>query len=115
MLLVWHFKHAGLALAIGLGACVNAALLFMMLRVRQIYIPRAGWKRYLKQILSALIAMAVVLLGIQAAFPIDWVALSGVGRAVILAGLIVLAMLVYFVALFAQGVRPRDFRRQEAH
>ena len=65
--------------------------------------------------MSALIAMAVVLLGIQAAFPIDWVALSGVGRAVILAGLIVLAMLVYFVALFAQGVRPRDFRRQEAH
>ena len=115
LLLVWHFKHAGLALAIGLGACVNAGLLFMMLRVRQIYIPRAGWKRYLKQILSALIAMAVVLLGIQAAFPIDWVALSGGVRAMILAGLIVLAMLVYFGILFALGVRPRDFRRQEAH
>lgn len=115
LLLVWHFKHAGLALAIGLGACVNAALLFMMLRVRQIYIPRAGWKRYLRQILSALIAMAVVLLAIQAAFPIDWGALSEGVRAMILAGLIVLAMLVYFGILFALGVRPRDFRRQEVH
>ena len=36
------FAHAGLALAIGLGACLNALLLFVGLRRKGVYRPRAG-------------------------------------------------------------------------
>ena len=35
-------KHAGLALAIGLGACLNAALLYRGLRKHGIYTPQPG-------------------------------------------------------------------------
>jgi putative peptidoglycan lipid II flippase len=34
---------AGLALSIGLGACINASLLYTGLRRRGIYVPHAGW------------------------------------------------------------------------
>ncbi len=36
-------QHAGLALAIGLGACLNAGLLYHKLRQFGIYSPRPGW------------------------------------------------------------------------
>ena len=36
-------KHAGLALAIGLGACLNALLLYWFLRKQNIYAPQPGW------------------------------------------------------------------------
>src|SRR5688572_9842357 len=41
--LVWHLRHAGLALAISLGACLNAGLLFWLLRRRAVYLPQPGW------------------------------------------------------------------------
>src|SRR5919197_462217 len=36
-------RHAGLALAIGLGACINAGLLYTNLRRNGIYSPQPGW------------------------------------------------------------------------
>ncbi|ULJ60213.1 murein biosynthesis integral membrane protein MurJ [Wielerella bovis] len=115
LILVWKLQHVGLALAVALGSCVNAGLLFTMLRLHEIYQPRAGWRRFLRQIGIALLMMAGTLWTIQAAFPIDWAALHGGLRALILAGLIVLAVLVYFATLGVLGMRPRDFRRSERH
>ena len=40
---VLDLRHAGLALAIGLGACMNASLLYYHLRKAGIYTPQAGW------------------------------------------------------------------------
>lgn len=40
---VWNLRHAGLALAIGLASCLNAALLYRGLRSRGAYQPRPGW------------------------------------------------------------------------
>src|SRR5882672_2786233 len=40
-------KHAGLALAIGLGACLNAALLYRALRAAGAYTPQPGWAIFL--------------------------------------------------------------------
>ena len=37
------FQHAGLALSIGLGACVNALLLLVGLVRRGVYRPKPGW------------------------------------------------------------------------
>jgi len=39
-------KHAGLALSIGLAACVNAGLLYRKLRQHDIYQPQPGWARF---------------------------------------------------------------------
>ncbi|ULJ69140.1 murein biosynthesis integral membrane protein MurJ [Wielerella bovis] len=115
LILVWKLQHVGLALAVALGSCVNAGLLFTMLRLHEIYQPRTGWHRFLRQIGIALLMMAGTLWTIQAVFPIDWAALHGGLRALILAGLIVLAVLVYFATLGVLGMRPRDFRRSERH
>ncbi|ULJ63683.1 murein biosynthesis integral membrane protein MurJ [Wielerella bovis] len=115
LILVWKLQHVGLALAVALGSCVNAGLLFTMLRLHEIYQPRTGWHRFLRQIGIALLMMAGTLWTIQAVFPIDWAALHGGLRALILAGLIVLAVLVYFATLGILGMRPRDFRRSEQH
>ena len=40
---VWKLQHAGLALAIGLGACINAGLLYYQLRRHKIFQPQPGW------------------------------------------------------------------------
>ena len=60
-ILVWPLQHAGLALAIGLGACLNAALLLRGLRSRDIYFPQPGWSVFTFKLALAVYAMAAVL------------------------------------------------------
>src|SRR5712671_1990389 len=43
-------KHAGLALAIGLGACLNAGLLYFFLRRDRVYSPQPGWPLFLLKV-----------------------------------------------------------------
>ena len=50
-------RHAGLALAIGLGACLNAGLLYYKLRSHQIYQPQPGWAMFMAKISIALTMM----------------------------------------------------------
>ncbi|MDR0933596.1 MAG: murein biosynthesis integral membrane protein MurJ [Burkholderiaceae bacterium] len=103
--------HAGLALAIGLGACVNAICLYIGLRKRGIYTPRAGWRMFLLRLAGALFLLAGVALWSASFF--DWTGLQSrpLYRAGVLAGVMVICGIVYFGALFAMGFRPRDFRR----
>ena len=44
------FDQAGLALSVGLGSCVNAGSLLLILGRRGIYRPRAGWGKFLLQV-----------------------------------------------------------------
>src|SRR2546427_2404025 len=53
--------HAGLALAIALGACLNAALLYHKLRQHGIYQPRPGWGAFALKVAAALAVMGLVL------------------------------------------------------
>ena len=46
-------KHAGLALAIGLGACLNAALLYRTLRQQEIFKPQPGWPIFILKVAAA--------------------------------------------------------------
>src|SRR5947208_892031 len=55
------FQHAGLALAIGLGACVNAALLYRALRAAGAYTPQPGWTAFLLKVGTSVAVMAAVL------------------------------------------------------
>ena len=114
LILVWKWQHVGLALAVALGQVVNAGLLFTMLRLHEVYAPQFAWKRFLRRLAIALAVMAGGLWGVQATFPVDWAALGGGMRALVLAGLLLLAVALYFGTLGALGVRPREFRRREA-
>ena len=113
LILVWNLKHIGLALATALGAWVNALLLLSMLRIRELYTPRAGWRRYLLRIGIALCVMAGGLYAAQSFFPVDWGSLRGYHRAGILAAFIGLAVLLYFATLHLLGWRVRELKRVE--
>ncbi|WP_017939095.1 murein biosynthesis integral membrane protein MurJ [Zestomonas thermotolerans] len=104
-------KHAGLALAISLGACVNAALLYRGLRQRGMYVPQPGWGKFLLKLLVAVAVMCVVLYGVMQLLP-AW-SEGGMAERLLRLGLLVLAgALAYFATLAALGFRPRDFSRK---
>lgn len=100
--------HAGLALSIGLGACLNAILLFWKLRNYNIYIPQSGWYLFIIKIVCALFLVTGVALIINQNF--DWIALQNQPIQRILALLLVLftCSITYFIALFAMKFRFDD-------
>jgi putative peptidoglycan lipid II flippase len=104
--------HAGLALAIGLAACLNAALLWRGLIKRDMYRPLPGWPLFLAKVAAAGALMGAVLWWLAPA-DTQWLALGTqpLVRVALLAGLVVAGALVYFAALGVFGFRLADFRR----
>ncbi len=105
------FKHAGLALSIGLASCLNAALLFHGLRLRKIYMPITGWGAFGLKISIALLVLAATLwfgMGRET----DWLAASSLSRVLHLSAIVAAGISVYFFTLWLLGFRLRDFRRQ---
>jgi len=106
-----YLKVSGLALSIGLGACINASFLYAGLRKRGIYRPKPGWTMF-----CAKLAVACVLMGAAAWFggqQVDWLGLQHhtllrIGALMLLIGL---CGVVYFAALFTMGFRLRDIKR----
>jgi len=105
--------HAGLALAIGLGACLNAGLLYRYLRRYGIYAPQPGWAMFALKILVAVVLMALAL-HLAMGRPAWWFDAGWQYRVAGLAGLVVLGVAVYGSVLFALGFRVRDFARRGA-
>jgi len=103
--------HAGLALSIGLGACLNAALLFRGLRHRHLYTPQPGWRLFLIKLTGALFLLGGVALTVARHF--DWIAMRAHPAERIGALLLVLVAcgVTYFGALMAMGFRYDDFKR----
>jgi putative peptidoglycan lipid II flippase len=104
--------HAGLALSIGLGAMVNAALLLVGLLRRGTYRPAPGWVPF---VLKVLLANAGLGAGLAwAALAIDWIALQANPwqRAGAVAAVLGGVALLYFAVLGACGLRPRQFARR---
>ncbi len=109
-----HLNHAALALAIGLGACINATLLFYHLRKAHIYQPQAGWLIFLFKLFAALGVMTIVLyfaMGDANA----WLNFSLMKRLAYISGLVVLGGITYFATLFLLGFRPKDYMRRVKH
>jgi putative peptidoglycan lipid II flippase len=105
---IYPLRHAGLALAIGLGACINAGLLYRKLRQHGIYQPQPGWGRFAGQMLIALAALGAVVwlaMGPQA----GWLTGSAWLRAGRLVGVVLLGGVTYFGVLWLCGARPREF------
>jgi putative peptidoglycan lipid II flippase len=102
--------HAGLALSVGTGACLNAALLWIGLHKRGA-LPKSAWAKYLGQLLLALIPFSGVLF--YAAGAHDWLALQAQPwiRIGLLAIWLGLSASVYFVSLALVGIRWQKFLR----
>lgn len=103
--------HAGLALSIGLASCLNAGLLYYQLQRHGIYQPGKGWGAFIAKLLLACAVMAGALYAIQALIAIDWHGHSW-QRASWLLLLVSVGAIAYFGALFALGLRPRQFMRR---
>ncbi|MGZ8288699.1 MAG: murein biosynthesis integral membrane protein MurJ [Telluria sp.] len=106
------FAVAGLALSIGLGACVNAGFLYAGLRSRGIYAPKPGWFKF-----YAKLAVAVSVMGVMCwycAGRLDWAAMQATPwlRALALFAIVAASALAYFTVLFALGFRLGDFKRR---
>ncbi|MGA7594259.1 MAG: murein biosynthesis integral membrane protein MurJ [Gallionella sp.] len=113
-LFIGWLHHAGLALSIGLGACLNSAILFRYLRKHRIYQPEPGWAKFFLKVAIAVAALGITLwLGMGSEQ--SWLAGSGWSRILRLSGLVAGGVAVYFAVLAALGFRPRHFSRHAIH
>lgn len=107
------FKHAGLALAIGLASLLNAGLLYHGLRRRGVYRPLPGWPGFAGRLAVALAVLAAILwsgMG-EAAW---WLEHGALDRVLRLAPLVLAGIVGYFATLLALGFRLRDFVKRAA-
>jgi putative peptidoglycan lipid II flippase len=111
--LIGPLKHAGLALAIGLGACLNAGLLYYKLRQHRIYLPQPGWAEFTGKLALALAVMAAALWGAMGRED-WWLAAAWQYRIAGLVGIVCLGAGIYFATLWSLGFRIRDFARRAA-
>ena len=110
---VGPLKHAGLALAIGLGACLNAALLYRYLRKQGIYDPQPGWLAFIIKVTLAVAAMAALLYAVMGPGA-WWLQADWQHKVAATCGLVLLGAAAYGALLLAMGMRWRDFARSEA-
>jgi putative peptidoglycan lipid II flippase len=108
LIFVGPFKHAGLALSIGLGACINAFCLCYFLIRRGIYVPQSGWKLFILRLVCAVVVMAIALFFSMWFLPLDFAGHVYI-RVISLFSLLVIAAISYFATLFVLGFRVRDF------
>jgi putative peptidoglycan lipid II flippase len=113
-LFIGWIQHAGLALSVGLGACLNSAILFYFLRKHGIYTPEPGWLKF-----GGKLALALLALGLALWFGMGteqyWLNAHGWTRILHLSALVVGGVVVYFAVLFALGFRVDDFSKRAAH
>ena len=114
LLLVFPLAHAGLALATSLSACINAALLFWILRREKGFDAGPGWPRFLAAITLALAAMA---LGLVFFVPdqLTWFQWDMYERAVNVVLCTFAGALAYFAVLWLAGIRPQNMTVDSPH
>ena len=108
LLFIGQLKHAGLALSIGLGACVNAGLLYYKLRQHGIYRPQSGWTRFALKVIAAIVVMAACLWFAAGASDF-WLAADARVKVARLVGVMAVGVAAYFTTLWLLGFRLRDF------
>ena len=104
-------KHAGLALSIGLAACLNAALLYWQLRKQKIFQPQPGWYAFMLRLIVAVAVMAGTLWGLMQVMP-AWEEGNMLWRLLRLAGICAAGGAAYFMMLALMGFRLSDFARR---
>lgn len=102
--------HAGLALSTAISGFVNATLLFLGLKKQGMIVATKGWMPYLIKVILASICMALVVWFLN---PADsWWQDSGFLKKIgALGGLVLSAMIAYFVSILIMGIRPMQLLR----
>jgi len=113
LLLIRWLDHAGLALAIGLAATLNAALLYRGLRHLGIYTPQPGWWMFYGKLGLALSSMGGAL-WLTSGDPADWLRWHTAERLLRLSWVVGLGVFAYFATLWVAGFRLGDFKRRAA-
>ena len=110
--LVPIFAHAALTLSIGIGAMINAVWLLSGLLWRGSYKPEAGWRIFVLQVIAASALLLIFLMWANGAF--DWTQMrsESIKRISLLALILVASAAIYFVALWAAGLKLRQFLRR---
>ncbi|WP_371233235.1 murein biosynthesis integral membrane protein MurJ [Pseudomonas sp. QE6] len=111
LVFIGPLKHAGLALAISLAACLNAGLLFWQLRKHQLFDPQPGWGKFIAKLVVSVLVMCAVLIGMMYVMP-AWDEGGMPIRLVRLGALVVAGVIAYFGMLALLGFRLRDFSRR---
>ena len=114
LLFIGYLQHAGLALAIGLAACINAGLLFYFLKKEKLFILNKGWLKFLTKIVIALGLMIICLFFLRGTID-QWVDYSFIQRAANLLLIISLSGAIYFVSLKFLGFEFNSFLRKSHH
>jgi putative peptidoglycan lipid II flippase len=112
LLFVPLLAHAGLALAIGVSAMVNAAWLLVGLIRGGTFVPQPGWGRFALQVLAASALLAVFLIWANTSIP--WIALQNekVRRLGLLTLIVGSSVGLYFFATWAAGLQLRQLLRR---
>lgn len=105
-------QHAGLALAIGIGALINATWLLVGLIQRGSYKPLPGWGGFSLQVAAASALLGVFLF--WAASAANWVGLKHayLQRIGLLAAVLFASAAIYFIALRVSGLKLRQLLRR---
>lgn len=106
LLLVWHLKHAGLALATSLSAFINAGLLFRGLRKANVLKISSGWRKFAMQVLFANLVMVSVLYFINPQ-QLQWLEFEFWARFVIMILICLAGAIAYAASLWITGFRFR--------
>ena len=111
--LMGPLAHAGLALATGLGACLNATLLLRGLLRKGVYRPLPGWPLFIGKLFVALLVLAGTLQVVQGSDD-HWLTGHVLQRVLRLLVLMGAGGVAYFGTLAVLGFRLKDFSRRAA-
>lgn len=111
-IMVWQdyaAPHAGLALATGIAALLNAGLLLKGLLREDAYAPRHGWTAFSVRVMVATSAMSVAIAWL--AGPLDaWLSADAASRLLKLGAAVVAGLAVYALTLLLSGFRPNQLK-----
>jgi len=110
LILVWHYRHVGLALATAASAWLNAGLLWRGLRREGVYQPSALWRFLLPRLLLAVLLMTAVIYWVATQTQV-WFEGAAYERGFMLMLLVVAGGATYLGVLLASGVRLQHLRR----
>jgi len=111
MIFIGFIGHAGLALAIAIGACINAGLLFYHLKKNKIFVLEKGWILFFIKIILGLVAMTTLLLFLKGPDS-NWLVYSAWEKVFRLGFLTLAGAFSYFVALRILGVDLGTFTKR---
>lgn len=110
LMLVWHYRHVGLALATAASAWLNAGMLWRGLRREGVYQPSALWRFLLPRLLLAVALMAFVIYWLSQQTQV-WFEGLAYQRGLMLMLLVLVGGATYLGVLLASGVRLQHLRR----